>query len=137
MKCKFCTDETDFVWKEVKGKWKLSNENTGKLHECKRNKVSEISSDTPRKYDRTKRLNNDKGTVQHGVDWKPEFDYPSVRLCGICNTYLTKNIDFKCQDCNQFLLKICDHFCKKCGKHPSIVHVKNDPDYKPKYIHDY
>lgn len=45
--CKFCLDTTVYEWRHVEGRWKLVNPYNGQVHECKRDKSQEISTQTP------------------------------------------------------------------------------------------
>ena len=122
-KCKKCNQE-DLTWDrdnfEKEGKWRLWNPQSERPHECSMGKKQ-------------------KNTIGGGgffggqqdklwkKDWKPEMDFPSIRLCGVCNdgTLLIKNEKFWCDICNESLNKTCHEYCPKCEKHPNIIFVRN------------
>ena len=127
MKCKYCIDETEWTWLQVGTplKWKLCNEVSGIPHQCKKNKPQEISSDTgPRKTNTTSNnySNQDGHSKLWKHSWKPEFDRPSERKCGICYTKCTLVSD--CPYCEKFKMNPCKQYCPKCDTHPNLVLVK-------------
>jgi hypothetical protein len=127
MKCKYCTDETEWTWLQVGVplRWKLCNEISGIPHQCKRNKPQEISADTrpTKKESAGNALDTNGHSKLWKKDWTPAMDKPSERFCGLCNTKCTLVTD--CPYCEKFKMNPCRHYCPRCNKHPHIIFVNN------------
>jgi len=127
MKCKYCIDETEWIWLQVGVplKWKLCNEISGVPHQCNRNKPQEISADT--KSHKSESAGNASDSNGHSKlwkkDWTPEMDKPTERICGLCNTKCTLVKD--CPYCEKHKMNPCRHYCPKCDKHPHIIFVNS------------
>lgn len=120
-KCKFCFDEIEYDWKQVDGKWKLASPINGSLHQCKRNKPTEISASTVvvKKKEPEEQGHDPKIWKK---DWTSEMDLPSERVCGICQNLLVLVTD--CPYCQKFKLNPCSNWCVKCDKHPNLINVR-------------
>ena len=137
-KCKFCNSDEDLHFKQPYKKGdRPVRELDGEKHECKKDKVEELSPSSllPRStykkgqaggYDRTQQIHSRIGAYKFGCD-APKEPYTTFRLCGICRdgTEIFQFLSDERCTCKISGYMTCQEYCPVCRKHPNVIYITN------------